>query len=95
MLQAAGYRVKEMKDSDTCCGMGGSFNLKHYELSKTIGLQKADNITDTGCRMVATSCPACMMQLSDMLSRKNADVKVCHPVELLAKTLRDQSYESM
>lgn len=87
VLQAAGYHLAEMADSDTCCGMGGSFNLKHYELSKTVGSKKAENIIDTKCHTVATSCPACMMQLSDMLAQKQADVKVCHPVELLAKSL--------
>ena len=95
VLEAAGYKLKEMKESDTCCGMGGSFNLKHYDLSKTIGSRKADYILDTGCPVVATSCPACMMQLSDMLAQKGANVAVKHPVELFAQMLGNQLPGSM
>ncbi|MCF6248247.1 MAG: (Fe-S)-binding protein [Desulfobacula sp.] len=88
VVQAAGHEIVEMKDSDVCCGMGGSFNLKHYELSSKIGLKKAKNIVDTKASIVATSCPACMMQLSDMLAKLDADVAVVHPVELYAKALK-------
>ncbi len=88
VIQAAGHKIVEMKDNDVCCGMGGSFNLKHYELSSKIGMKKAKNIMDTKAPVVATSCPACMMQLSDMLAKLDANVVVKHPVELYAKALK-------
>ncbi|WP_300464118.1 (Fe-S)-binding protein [Desulfobacula sp.] len=87
VILAAGHDIKEMKDSDTCCGMGGSFNLAHYDISTQIGLKKAQNIIDTGCSTVATSCPACMMQISDMLARLKQPVAVKHPVEIYAQAL--------
>lgn len=87
IIRSAGHRLVEMTDPDACCGMGGSFNFKHYDLSKAIGTKKAENIIKTGCPVVATSCPACMMQLSDMLAGQNAKVLVKHPVELLAEQL--------
>ena len=87
VIEASGYRLKEMDDSDTCCGMGGSFNLKHYDLSSEIGKKKAGSIIETGASILATSCPACMMQLSDMLAKANADVRVCHPVQLFSGSL--------
>ena len=31
------YALKEMPDAASCCGMGGSFNLAHYDLSAAIG----------------------------------------------------------
>jgi glycolate oxidase iron-sulfur subunit len=91
VIRAAGHPVKEMQQSDACCGMGGSFNLKHYELSKAIGLQKAQNIISTGCSAVATSCPACMLQLSDLLAGQGSDIRVCHPVELLSRSISSVS----
>jgi glycolate oxidase iron-sulfur subunit len=87
VLLASGCNLKEMAESDTCCGMGGSFNLDHYDLSRKIGLKKAGHIIDTGCTTVATSCPACMMQISDMLARLNKPVRVRHPVEIYARAL--------
>ncbi len=87
VIQACGHTVKEMVDSDTCCGMGGSFNLHYYDISSKIGEQKAKNIINTGCSIVATSCPACIMQISDMLAKQNQSILVKHPVEIYAQAL--------
>jgi glycolate oxidase iron-sulfur subunit len=82
-----GCRLTEMAESDWCCGMGGSFNLQYYDISKGIGMQKAAQIKDTGADLLATGCPACMIQISDMLSQAGVQVAVRHPVELLAEAL--------
>jgi len=74
--------------------MGGSFNLKYYDISSKIGLQKAKNIIDTKCSTVATSCPACMIQISDMLAKLNHSINVKHPVQIYAKALRTCLTES-
>jgi len=88
LIQACGgFELKEVEDPDRCCGMGGSFNLYHYDISSKIGNIKKENIEVTGCKTVATSCPACMMQISDMLSKGKGDIKVKHPIELYAKGL--------
>jgi glycolate oxidase iron-sulfur subunit len=83
-----GYRLKEMAESDWCCGMGGSFNLQYYPISGRIGERKREHIRSTGCRIVATGCPACMLQLSDSLSRAGDAIQVKHPVELYAESLK-------
>lgn len=88
LIKASGSRLVEMEGSDKCCGMGGSFNLYHYKISSEIGQIKSQNIADTNCDVVATGCPACMVQISDMLAKKNLDIKVCHPIELYAEMLR-------
>jgi glycolate oxidase iron-sulfur subunit len=77
----------EMSDADRCCGCGGSFNLQHYGLSKDIGNIKRDNIVASGAEVVATGCPACMMQISDMLSQHKDQIAVKHVMELYADTL--------
>lgn len=87
LIRAAGKRLVEMEGSDKCCGMGGSFNVYHYEISASIGNLKQKNIADTGCTTVSTGCPACMMQISDMLAKEKQNIKVCHPMELYAQFL--------
>jgi glycolate oxidase iron-sulfur subunit len=82
------YGFKEMPEADRCCGMGGSFNLQHYDISAAIGKHKRDNIVQSGCEVVATSCPACMLQLTDMLSRAGDRISVKHAVEVYAESLR-------
>jgi len=77
----------EMSDADVCCGMGGSFNLAHYDLSREIGQRKSNNIAATGCQTVATGCPACMMQLADALTKAGENIAVKHVIEIYAEEL--------
>ncbi len=74
----------EMQDSDRCCGGGGSFNLTHYDLAAAIGERKAEAIRTTGADVVVTECPACVIQLKDMVARCSLDVEVLSIADLLA-----------
>jgi glycolate oxidase iron-sulfur subunit len=76
---------QEMPDADACCGMGGSFNLQYYGESAAIGSQKVDAIRASGASVVATGCPACMIQLTDMLARADLPVSVRHVIDLVAE----------
>ncbi len=82
-----GYVFKEMREADRCCGCGGSFNLNYYGISASIGRRKRDSILESGCTTVATTCPACMLQITDMLSQVAEPVKVKHAVEIYVESL--------
>jgi glycolate oxidase iron-sulfur subunit len=81
------YDLVEMAEADWCCGCGGSFNLQEYDISAAIGKRKRDNIARSGCAVVATGCPACMLQITDMLSRAGDRVQVKHAMEIYAESL--------
>ncbi len=76
--------LREMSNPSACCGMGGSFSLKHYDMSVKIGAQKASDIIATGASVVATGCPACMIQLKDLLAQAKSPVIVKHVITLYA-----------
>jgi glycolate oxidase iron-sulfur subunit len=79
---ASGYIFREMPGADSCCGMGGSFNLEHYSLSRRIGERKLKNILAVNPDCVATACPACMIQLMDVISRSGHTIKIRHVVQV-------------
>lgn len=81
------YVFKEMSEADRCCGCGGSFNLQYYGISASVGKRKRDSIVESGCSTVATSCPACMLQISDMLSQAGDRIQVKHAIEIYADSL--------
>lgn len=88
VIRAAGScRLVEMEEPDRCCGMGGSFNLQHYELSRKIGEKKLARIAAAGADVVATACPACMLQLTDLLSHSTHSMAVRHCVEIYAEAI--------
>jgi glycolate oxidase iron-sulfur subunit len=74
----------EMEEADRCCGGGGMFSFTHYDIAKEIGKKKASFIAATGADVVATACPSCMMQLTDMLNRNGLPQRVVHIAQLLA-----------
>jgi glycolate oxidase iron-sulfur subunit len=82
-----GFEYVEMPEAERCCGSGGSFTLKHYDLSTEIGKRKRDNIISVNPDIVTAACPACMMQIMDMHSQNGDKVTVRHVVELYADTL--------
>ena len=76
-----------MAEADSCCGCGGSFTLNYYELSTAVGARKRAAIVAIGAEVVATACPACMLQLTDLLSKGDDPVRVRHVIELFAERL--------
>lgn len=79
-----GINFTEMAEADWCCGSAGTYNLEHYPESMAVLKRKMDNIKATTAQVVATSCPACMLQLSLGARRQREGIKVVHVTELLA-----------
>lgn len=82
-----GVEFTEMEFADRCCGLGGTFNVYHYDSSMAINESKSQAIIKSAAQAVATGCPGCIMQLSDGLKQHGSSIKVMHTVELLARKL--------
>ncbi len=89
-----GLTFVEMKGADVCCGAAGSFCVTHPALSQAVGSVKAENILATRADVVVSGCPSCLTQLRGMLGGRGADIRVCHPSELLAESYRESSTPS-
>ncbi|MCX7822071.1 MAG: (Fe-S)-binding protein [Syntrophobacterales bacterium] len=77
------YQFVEMVDADSCCGFGGSFGVTYKNLSEQLGLRKVHNAIGSGADVITTTCPACIIQLSNILDRVKSDRVVKHVVELI------------
>lgn len=77
----------EMDSADSCCGLGGTFSVYHYDESKAIGVRKVAGLIESGATHIATACPGCIMQLQDIINHANLGVKAVHILELLAEAL--------
>ena len=78
-----GLTYKEMPNADLCCGMGGSFSVYHYDITKKIADKKCAGIKATGADIVVTACPGCMINLIDNVTRNKMPQKVYHLLELV------------
>ncbi len=80
LRQVFGRNFVEMDDRG-CCGMGGSFSVEHYRLSKKIAQKKIESIVATDADVVVTACPGCKVQLIDNLKRCGLPQRVFDIVE--------------
>ncbi|MCS6304930.1 MAG: FAD-binding oxidoreductase [Nitrospira sp.] len=75
-----GVNFVEMQDADRCAGGAGTYLIKDYATSQKIFDRKARAITQIEANVVATSCPACMIQLKNGVGKS---VQVKHVAQLL------------
>ncbi|MBW2309026.1 MAG: hypothetical protein JRG73_19050, partial [Deltaproteobacteria bacterium] len=85
--QIPGLEWVEMKEGDSCCGGGGSFQLYFPETSEKIVGPKIDHILESGAQTVATGCPGCIIQIAGNLPRRAKDIDVLHPIQILARAM--------
>ena len=89
-LISQNYILKEMSDSNRCCGFGGvTMQTEKYDLAKKAGMPKAAMIRDSKADIVSAECSACRMQITNSLFQDKVDVVFKNPLELIAKALKE------
>ncbi len=84
LARIAGLSVREMQDSNVCCGFGGTFCVKYPDISGRMVADKADAIRATGADMVLGGDLGCLMNIAGRLKRVDSTVSVYHVAEVLA-----------
>lgn len=85
LLQAVeGITLLEMKDTDTCCGFGGSFAVKNDTISVAMADQKIDNALATEAEYIISSDMSCLMHLDGRINFNGQTIKVMHLADVLA-----------
>jgi glycolate oxidase iron-sulfur subunit len=77
-----GLILKELPESNWCCGSAGIYNITQPEQSQKLLERKVKHIASTGAPLVATSNPGCHLQL------QKGGCRVTQPVSLLAAAYR-------
>jgi len=81
--------LAEMATPDRCCGSAGIYNITQTEMSRRLLDDKMDDCLSTGCNVVATANPGCMLQLELGVKLRGGDQRVMHVVELLDEAYRN------
>jgi L-lactate dehydrogenase complex protein LldE len=79
-----GLTLKELYDSDVCCGFGGTFCVKYPDISNTIVTKKAEHIAATGAQTLLAGDLGCLMNMAGKLQRLGKPVHARHIAEVLA-----------
>ncbi|WP_230970638.1 (Fe-S)-binding protein [Nitrogeniibacter aestuarii] len=79
-----GLELREMADTDVCCGFGGTFCVKYPEISEKIADDKIANADATGATTLLGGDLGCLLHLAGRMRRRGLPVKVYHTAEVLA-----------
>jgi L-lactate dehydrogenase complex protein LldE len=82
-----GVELIEMKDTDTCCGFGGTFSVKHKAISSAMAEQKVQNALETGAEYIVSTELSCLLNLQGYIDKNNLPIKTIHIADLIAKGL--------
>jgi L-lactate dehydrogenase complex protein LldE len=84
LYRVAGANFIEMRDSDYCCGFGGTFSIKYADISNSMVTDKVKNIINSGADVVVGCDMGCLMNIQGKLSRMGSPIKVMHIAQILA-----------
>ena len=84
LASVQGLELKELYDSDVCCGFGGTFCVKYPDISNTIVTKKAEAIAKTGAGTLLAGDLGCLMNMAGKLQRLGKPVRARHVAEVLA-----------
>jgi L-lactate dehydrogenase complex protein LldE len=79
-----GITLKEMKDSEVCCGFGGTFCVKYPDISNKIVSEKTTHIKASGADILLAGDLGCLMNMAGKLKREGSQIQVRHVAEVLA-----------
>jgi L-lactate dehydrogenase complex protein LldE len=84
LQKVEGLELKELRDSDVCCGFGGTFCVKYPDISNAIVDKKCACVQESGASTLLAGDLGCLMNIAGKLSRQGETIDVRHVAEVLA-----------
>ena len=75
-------RVEHERESE-CCGFGGTFSLKHPDISGAMVRDKVASACATGCERIVSADCGCLLNIGHAAKRQGAPIQVEHLASFL------------
>ncbi len=79
-----GLELREMKNTDECCGFGGMFSVKFEPISTAMAEQKVHHALDTGASWIVSADASCLMHQWGYIQKHQLPIGVIHIADVLA-----------
>lgn len=80
----AGLTRREMAETTTCCGFGGTFAVKFEAISVAMAQQKVEHALDTGADFIISTDVSCLMHLEAYIKKEKLPLRCLHIADVLA-----------
>ncbi|ABQ29368.1 MULTISPECIES: (Fe-S)-binding protein [Acidiphilium] len=84
LSRVEGLEIVEMDTPEVCCGFGGTFCVKHPDISARMVSDKTADIAATGAELLLAGDLGCLLNMAGRLTREGKPVAVRHVAEVLA-----------
>ena len=78
-----GLELVEMKDTDVCCGFGGTFAVKFDGISSAMAEQKVNNALEMSADYIISTDSSCLLNLQAYIDQHDLKVKTMHIADVL------------
>jgi glycolate oxidase iron-sulfur subunit len=89
LSQIPGLILKDLPETEICCGAAGTYNLTEPEMSDRLSRRKLANILTTGARAVLTANAGCLLQIDREARREKQNLWIAHPMDILDMSYRE------
>ncbi|HYK77242.1 MAG TPA: (Fe-S)-binding protein [Daejeonella sp.] len=79
-----GLDLVEMRDTETCCGFGGTFSVKFDGISSAMAQQKIDNALEMEADYIISTDASCLLHLQGYIDQHQLPIKTMHLADVLA-----------
>ncbi|UIR56742.1 (Fe-S)-binding protein [Sphingobacterium sp. SRCM116780] len=83
LSKVLGLELVEVKDSEVCCGFGGTFSVKFEGISSAMAEQKVTNALDMHAEYIISTDASCLLQLQAYIDQHKLPIKTIHLVDVL------------
>ncbi|HZS78076.1 MAG TPA: LUD domain-containing protein [Ktedonobacteraceae bacterium] len=83
-----GLELREMPQSDVCCGFGGATSIEHGDVAERLLHNKLRNAESTGATVLVADNPGCLMHLRGGVDAQRKHMRVLHLAQLVAERLQ-------
>ena len=88
LSQLANVSVRPLSREFECCGFGGTFAVRHPEISAAMVEDKASDVTATGAATLLAGDGGCLMNIGGRLEARGDAVRAVHVAQFLWERTR-------
>jgi glycolate oxidase iron-sulfur subunit len=84
-----GVQVREIPESEICCGSAGIYNLLEPDAANALRDRKVQNILRTDADVIVSGNPGCLLQIATGLEAAGRPMRIMHLVEVLDQSIQN------
>ncbi|HVC98949.1 MAG TPA: heterodisulfide reductase-related iron-sulfur binding cluster [Pirellulales bacterium] len=88
LAQIPGLDLRDLPETEICCGAAGTYNLTEPEMAGRLSRRKLANIVKTEAQIVLTANAGCLLQIGREARQQGHRMWVAHPMDLLDLSYR-------